>query len=116
MTAHAKRLLFAKLVGRLLVHADAIGITVQLGEAFRPPETAALYAKQGRGIAKSLHTDKLAIDLLVFHGATYVSDGSAPEYAALGAYWKTLHADCRWGGDFSRPDPGHFSITHDGRA
>lgn len=116
MTGHQKRLLFAECLGKLLTFASLQQIRVQVGEAYRPPETAQLYAQQGRGIANSLHCEKLAVDLLVFRGTTYVADGAAPEYATLGAYWKTLHPLARHGGDFARPDPGHFSIAHDGRA
>ncbi len=50
----------------------------------------------------------------------YVTDTA--KYAALGSFWKSLHPDCRWGGDFHdskgapKPDGNHFSLTMDGKA
>lgn len=39
---------------------------VTFGEAFRPQSVASAYARQGIGIANSLHTRRLAIDLNLF--------------------------------------------------
>lgn len=115
MTLGAKQELFAQLVAALIQQAKALGFTVRLGEAWRPPETAQLYARKGIGSANSLHCDRLAVDLLLFKNGRYLSQ--TEDYQPLGAWWKKQHPLCRWGGDFkSRPDGNHFSLEHDGRA
>lgn len=114
MTLAQKQHAFAMAVAKLLLWLEEQGYTVALGEAHRPPETAALYAKQGRGIANSLHCDRLAIDLILRRGAAVLT--RSEDYAEVGNYWESLHADARWGGRFMRPDGGHFSFTHGGRA
>lgn len=112
MRLTAKQAAFTDCLGLLLTYASVTGQRVILAEAFRPPELAALYAEQGRGIAGSVHTKKLAVDLFRYVGGTVSWD--CGDYAALGAYWKSLHADARWGGDFESRDCVHFSFEHRG--
>ena len=89
------------------------GYAVTFGETYRTPEQAALNAKNGSGISKSLHTQRLAIDLNLFINGAYIMNSES--YAPLGAYWKSLDPDCCWGGDFtSHPDGNHFSLTFGG--
>src|SRR5439155_19908385 len=103
---------FAQLVGQLLTYAAADGIEVTLGEAWRPPFTAQHDAEVGIGIAHSLHTDRLAIDLNVYAGGVYSTTPS--DYVVLGAYWQSLDPACAWGGEWG--DHDHFSLTvGDGR-
>lgn len=107
---------FAMAVAKLLVYADSLGYRVAFGEAYRPPETVALFAAKGIGSGTSLHPDRMAFDLILRK-----SDGSllsdTEDHAPLGAYWKSLDPRARWGGDFStRPDGGHYSFCLDGRA
>ncbi len=104
--------LFMRLLPRLIDAAHELGFEVTAGELYRTPEQAALNAKKGSGIANSLHTKRLAIDLQLFKKQMLLTDSL--DYAALGAVWKTLHPLCRHGGDFSKPDGGHFSIERDG--
>jgi hypothetical protein len=108
-----KQFYFGRQVAWLILAAGDLGLNVALGEAYRSPETAAAYAKDGRGIAKSLHTKKLAIDLHLFRGDTYLT--RTEDYAALGAWWEAQSTNefkhC-WGGHFS--DGNHFSIEHEG--
>jgi hypothetical protein len=104
---------FAQAAARLISAAPSFGYTVTLGEAWRTPEQAAINAKKGTGISDSLHIDRLAIDLNFFKGGMYVQGGS--QLADIGAWWKRLGPNYRWGGDFhTRPDGNHFSITPDG--
>lgn len=117
MTLREKQAAFSVLVAKLIIEATRRGYTVTLGEAWRPPETAALYAKQGKGIAHSLHTDRLAIDLNLFRDGVYF--GRSDSYQPLGEWWEaqsTADLPCAWGGRFTKPDGNHFSIRHDGRA
>lgn len=114
MTLGERQRLFSKLVAKLILHAYDLGYELALGEAWRSTATARLMAEQGKGIATSLHCERLAVDLLLFKDGTYLT--RSEDYAPLGTYWKTLHPDARWGGDFkSRPDGNHFSITPDNR-
>lgn len=114
--------LFPRLLAELIRFAYQRGYSLRLGEAFRPPETAAVYAKKGVGIARSLHTERLAIDLLLHVDGVYQTDSAT--YEPLGQYWESLSTPgvtCCWGGHFKdakgkpKPDGGHFSITYGGR-
>lgn len=121
-----KQALFMWCLGKLIIHAYVVlGVELSGKELYRTPEQAELYARQGKGIRRSLHQDGLAIDIALFADTTgpdgvpdgvveYQTDSRA--YAALGSYWKSLHPLCRWGGDFASADGNHFSITHQGRA
>lgn len=114
MTLREKQSLFAAAVGLLIAQAYWDGYEITFGEAYRPPETAALYAEQGRGIKNSLHCSRLAVDLNLFRDGKYLTD--TEDYRDLGEWWEELTPLARWGGNFSRPDGNHFSFTHGGRA
>ncbi len=112
MTLNEKQVLFTRTFGRLLSFAARRNIKVILAEAFRPPELAKIYAEQGKGVVKSCHTKKLAVDLFVFKNGDITWDPE--DYRRLGEHWKTLHELCRWGGDFENRDAVHFSFEHNG--
>lgn len=115
MSLVAKQSAFAGAVAKLVLEALDRGYLVTFGEAYRPEETAALYEEQGRGIANSNHTRRLAIDLNLFLYGQYLTDSE--HYRELGEWWKRESTDeytCAWGGDFSRPDGNHFSFEHNG--
>ncbi len=103
---------FPRLVAALVTQVRAMGYDCTLGEAWRTPEQAAIYAADGKGIAHSEHCNRLAIDLNLFKDGVYLTDTAA--YAELGAFWKTLHANARWGGDFAHTDGNHFSLEYQG--
>jgi hypothetical protein len=108
MTLREKQSLFARNVARLIQYLYAEGYEVTFAEAYRPPETAALYAQQGRGIADSQHTKRLAVDLNLFLDGRYLTDSDS--YRIMGAYWKTLHPENVWGGDWQRKDGNHVEM------
>ncbi|UAN53713.1 M15 family metallopeptidase [Serratia sp. JSRIV002] len=110
MTLSEKQQLFTKLIAQLILWADEKGYRLTFGEAYRTPEQAALNAKSGKGIANSLHTQRLAVDLNLFKNGIYQTDSAA--YKELGLYWESLGG--AWGGRFSRPDGNHFSLEHNG--
>lgn len=112
MTLREKQSLFCVLVARLIGHATASGYELTFGETYRSPEEAARLARLGKGIAKSLHTQRLAIDLNLFKDGAYLSSTEA--HRALGEWWESQHELCRWGGRFN--DGNHYSLTHGGRA
>lgn len=101
MRLREKQSLFAKLVSRLLLHAELLGYEVTLGNTT---------AKTG--FSKSLHPKKLAIDLNLFIDGKYQRSTRAHE--PLGVYWESLHELCRWGGRFKPRDGNHYSCTHKG--
>lgn len=112
MTLGEKQELFAVLLGRLLLEVDRRGYASRVGEVYRPPETARIYAERGTGIVNSLHTLKLAVDLFLSVDGRVIWDG--PPYALLGEWWNAQHELASWGGHFARRDVYHFSVSHRG--
>lgn len=113
MTLRERQSLFVRLVGLLIEFAYQGGYELTFGEAFRTPEQAKLNAEKGIGIGNSLHTQRLAIDLNLFKDGQFLTDSAA--YKPLGDFWKALHPDCCFGGDFKpRADGNHFSLSWNG--
>lgn len=101
---------FAEMLPGLLIKARELSFRVTLGEAYRTPEQAALNAKTRKGIAMSLHTDRLAIDLHLFTlGGRYLTSTDA--HRSLGEWWESVGGT--WGGRFG--DGNHYSLAFRGR-
>lgn len=81
-TLRQKQSRFVRLVGLLIEHAYAQGYELTFGEAWRTPEQAARNAAAGRGIANSLHIDRLAIDFNLFRDGRFLS--ASEDHRALG--------------------------------
>lgn len=122
MTLREKQSAFAVLLARLILHAQHLGFQVTLGEVYRSPEEAARLAQAGKGITRSLHSDRLAADVMLF--ADTDKDGdldyltTTAAYLPLGVWWEaqsTPGIECCWGGRFARQDGNHFSVSHEGR-
>ena len=96
---------FARRLPRLIDYAIDLGFEVTIGEAYRPPETAQLYERQGRGVADSFHCRKLAIDLFLFRDGVYLT--ATEDYRPLGEFWESIGGS--WGGRFPNVDGNHFS-------
>ncbi len=114
MTIAQKQQAFAVLVARLILHASELGFAVTFGEAWRSPEEAARLATAGTGIKRSLHCDRLAVDLNLFIDGRYQRGTEA--YGTLGEWWEAQSAPelaCAWGGRFG--DGNHFAVSHEGR-
>lgn len=107
---------FTQLVAKLVLRAQELGYEVTLGEAWRSTECASyktkIYEEQGKGIARSLHTQRLAIDLNLFRSGKFLT--ATADYATLGQWWEGRCNLCRWGGRFKREDGNHFSVEHEG--
>lgn len=113
MTLGEAQRLHVKCFAKLLNWGYAQGYEFTWGEAVRTQAQAVANAQSGAGIAHSLHLIKLAVDINLFKDGLYQPTTEA--HAPLGAYWKTLHPLCCWGGDFrDRPDGNHYSITFNG--
>lgn len=112
MPISEKQMVFSQLVGVLLDWIYVNGYEVTFGEAYRTPEQAAFNARAGSGIVNSQHTLRMAIDLNLYINGVYQTTTEA--YLPLGVFWKSLHPECAWGGDFSKPDGNHFSLQHNG--
>ena len=84
------------------------GYEITLGEAWRTPEQAEIYAKKGIGIKSSVHRKRLAVDINLFVNGQLTWD--VEHYRVLGELWKTMHPLARWGGDFKGRDAVHFSF------
>lgn len=116
MKLRAKQSVFVRLAASLILKMYRDGYELTFGEAYRTPEQAAWNAAHGTGIAHSLHTDKLAIDLNLFKDGVYLSSSEA--HRPFGEWWEELSTpeyQCCWGGRFSTPDGNHYSIAHEGR-
>ena len=99
---------FALNAAYLIQHINAAGYACTFGDAYRSPKAFGGMGEKGPyGRAKSAHKQRLAIDLNLFKDGKYLS--STEDHRPFGEYWKALHPDNRWGGDFSRPDGNHYS-------
>jgi hypothetical protein len=114
MTLGQKQELFMELLPMLINRIHDSGYQVRGGELERGRAQAAANQIHGTGIMNSLHIIRLAIDLHLFKNGKYLT--MSDDHRPFGNYWKTLHPLCRWGGDFTRPDGNHYSISHEGRA
>lgn len=107
MSLQKQQAAFAKDVAKLIQYIFEHSHTVTLSEAYRTPEQAEIYAKNGKGIKDSLHCKRLAIDLNLFDsGGNYLSETKS--YEQFGIYWESLDPLNRWGGRFKRADGNHF--------
>lgn len=114
MTLREQRCLFTRLTAQLIAWANANGYEVSYEETMRSKAQAKANATSGAGILNSLHTIGLAVDLNLYLNGDWQTTSEA--HAPLGAYWKSLHPLCRWGGDFRpRPDGNHYSLEWQGR-
>jgi hypothetical protein len=89
-------------------------IRITDGEAWRPQITALAYAKQGIGIANSLHIQRLARDKNFILNGKYT--GNPADYKEAGEIWEAIGPsfglDTAWGGRFN--DANHFSCAWKG--
>ena len=104
--------IFTANIGLLITWAFSKDYKLTFGEARRTELQAKANAAKGIGISNSLHRISLAVDLNLFIDGVYMQD--TPAYKPLGVFWKRLHPDNRWGGDFAKADGNHFSMTRDG--
>lgn len=108
--------LFVRLLALLFVYAHTQGYELTLGEGLRSDHAGHM--------PNSNHYRALAQDLNLFVNGIWKPRACA-EWDDLGAYWKSLHPLCRWGGDFMtrnaltgkdepQMDLNHFSLEWEG--
>lgn len=110
MKLSQKQQLFTIMIGKLILWAESKGYGLTFGEAYRTEAQAEQYARDGKGIANSLHCSRLAVDFNLFVNGVYQDKSEA--YTPLGEYWESLGGS--WGGRFARADGNHFSLSHNG--
>lgn len=109
---------FTRCVAHLILYVNNLpGYEVRIGQAWRSPEQAAVYAAQKKGIVNSLHTDYLAVDLDLYINEVYQATTEA--WLQIGEWWEIYGKErgfplC-WGGRFKQPDGNHFSWGWGGR-
>ena len=97
---------FMSLLPRLLDKIYDEGYACTAGDAYRDPRATFPYSHPN-----SLHTKRLAIDLLIFDDAgNYLT--ATEDYRFAGEYWMSLDPACCWGG-VDNKDGGHFSMYAD---
>lgn len=112
-TLSQKRCRFTRDVAKLLAYVETLpGYAVALDQVKRTQAEADANSASGAGISNSLHLIGLAVDLLLYVDGVYQENSAA--HATLGAYWKSLHPDNCHGGDFAKPDGGHYSVQNEG--
>lgn len=107
-TLRQKQSRFVSMIGKLIAFAYEEGYELTFSEAYRSPSTAKIYAEQGKGIAASLHTKRLALDLNLFKDGVWLQN--TEDHSPLGEYWESIGGT--WGGRFQ--DGNHYSLEHNG--
>jgi hypothetical protein len=98
---------FAKDFSRLIQYILSHGFYLSIGEVWRTPEQAEIYAREGKGIVNSLHIEKLAVDLNLFSPmGVYLTDSKS--YEPFGIFWESLDPQNQWGGFFTKRG-GHIN-------
>ncbi len=92
---------FAHMVALLILHAEQLGYEITFSESYRPPSVT-------WGHPKSLHKQRLAIDLNLFYKGKYLA--KTEDHKPLGEYWESIGGT--WGGRFN--DGNHYSLEHNG--
>ena len=109
MKLSEKQQQFTHMVALLILQAEQLGYRVTLGDAYRDPRVfGRLGERKGYGRSKSLHKQRLAIDLNLFKDGDFLQ--TTEDHKPLGLYWESIGGT--WGGRFD--DGNHYSLDHEG--
>jgi len=109
MKVQDKQQLFTVEIANLILYAKSKGYGLTVGDAYRAPEVHGEYGiKKSYSAAFSVHKKRLAMDFNLFVNGEWIANGDHQAWKDLGAYWKTVHPEARWGGDWN--DANHFSF------
>lgn len=107
MKLSEQQALFVQDVAKLIEYIFSHNYSCTFGEAYRTPEQAAIYAKEGKGVKDSAHCKRLAVDLNIFSPqGDYLT--KTESYELFGTYWESLGDRNEWGGRYMRGDGNHF--------
>ena len=110
MSLSQKQSEFALDIAFLIQYIDHSGYSCTFGDSYRDPRChGKIGVKMAYGSSESLHKQRLAVDLNLFMDGQYLRHTEA--HRQFGEFWKGLHPDNRWGGDFSNPDGNHYERT-----
>lgn len=109
---------FSKTLAEFLVWVTEQGLRYTLADGNIDPIRRIVlnggYIAKGRDnnhLLNGNHYRRLAQDVNLFRpDGTWLKKGNEPEWAKLGAKWKSMHVEAAWGGDFG--DPNHFSFRY----
>lgn len=104
MTLRQKQSLFMRKLALLILHAEHLGYELTMGRGY----ASAAANKADGGHPKSLHMERLAIDLNLFKDGRLLT--STESHRPLGEYWESIGGT--WGGRFG--DGNHYSLEHNG--
>jgi hypothetical protein len=97
-------------VAKLILYADAIGVKLTFGEAYRSKEQQQIYFDKGlTRTLNSNHMKRLAVDFNFFIRGELIYRHDLIDQ--LGEFWEKLNEKNRWGGNFnSILDTPHFEM------
>lgn len=98
---------FSQDIAKLIFFANALGINLTFGEAYRTEYQQKEYMRTGKSkTMNSNHLRRLAVDFNFFIGGKLYWEHELIN--DLGTYWKSLNTLNRWGGDWKFKDTPHF--------
>ena len=104
---------FAQHIAELIQYIREQGYECTFGDAFRDPRSHGAMGESGPyGRRESAHKQRLAVDLNLFKDGHYLPSTEA--HRPFGEFWKGIHPDNVWGGDFD--DGNHYSRRYGGIA
>lgn len=93
-------------MARLILHIDSLGYSVKVpteGGWTRCLDEQKRFVCEGKSkTMNSLHLEGRATDLVLFKNGRPIFGGE--EFRALGEFWESLGAECKWGGRFHNPE------------
>lgn len=102
------------MVAELIEFAYSNGYELTFGDCYRDPRCHGHTGfAEGYGSADSLHKERLAIDFNLFKNGKYLT--KTEDHRILGKFWISLGNGAEWGGEGSRGDANHYSLSHDGK-
>lgn len=108
-TLGQKQRRFGRMVAQLLNKALEMGYEYTFGDAYRDPRVHGKWGeKRGYSAPRSVHKERLAIDLNLFKDGKYLD--KTEDHRPLGEWWESIGGT--WGGRFQ--DGNHYSLEHNG--